>query len=224
MNVAIACRALARHGLVIGSQGNASERLQHMMLIKASGVTCEKVAVHTHVARVDLADGSYVGVHPSTDAEAHRRVYNRLAHVGGIVHTHSPYATAWACAGWAIPCVSTGQADEFGGDIPLSAYCRIGGAEIGEEIVRLWEQDGRRTAFLIRQHGVFTIGETLETAVKAAVMVEHHARVAWLAQQMRGLWRMSDEEIDANYERYHTDYGQREHAQGDRQPARLGDR
>jgi L-ribulose-5-phosphate 4-epimerase len=217
---------LAKAGLVIGAQGNASERIQHMMMIKASGVACDKVAVHSHIARVDLADGSWAGhLTPSTDAETHRFIYNHLHHVNGIVHTHSPYATAWAVAGWAIPCISTGQADEFGGDIPLTEYCRIGGAEIGEEILRLWEHDGRRTAFLIRQHGVFTIGTTLEAAVKYAVMVEHHAHIAYLAQRMTGLKVIPKKEADANWERYHTSYGQpREHVEGDREPARAGDR
>lgn len=226
MNVAIACRALAKSGLVIGSQGNASERFSHQMMIKASGVACEKVTTPKGVVLVDLADGSWhaFGPKPSTDAEAHRYLYKHLPHVNGIVHTHSPYATAFAVAGWAIPCCSTAQSDVFGGDIPCSEYCPIGGDDIGKEIARLYNFDVRRRSFLIRQHGVFAIGETLEEAVNAAVMTEHFAHVMWLAGRMTGLKVVPKAEIDANYTRYHTSYGQREHSQGDPEPARSGDR
>jgi L-ribulose-5-phosphate 4-epimerase len=206
MNVVEACRTLAREGLVKGSQGNASERIGAVMLIKPSGASCAQTKFACSVL---LQDGDVrEKCTPSTDAPAHRALYNAIPEIKGVVHTHSPYATAWASAGWAIPCVTTGQSDAFGGDIPISGFCEIGGEEIGREIVRMWEHDQRRTAFLIRGHGVFTIGRTLDAAVKSAVMVEHCAHVTWLAQQMRGLYRLAQVEIDANYKRYHENYGQ----------------
>jgi hypothetical protein len=103
--------------------------------------------------------------------------------VGGVVHTHSTYATAWAARGEPVPCVLTAMADEFGGEIPVGPFALIGGDEIGRGIVATL--DGHRSpAVLMRSHGVFTIGGTPVDAVKAAVMCEDAARTVHIARAL----------------------------------------
>jgi L-ribulose-5-phosphate 4-epimerase len=122
----------------------------------------------------------------------------------GVVHTHSNYATAFAAVGRSIPVVLTAIADEFGCEIPCAPYARIGGQQIGRTIV---EHIGPSLAVLMRQHGVFTIGSSVEKALKAAVMVEDIAKTVWLALQIGEIEELPAEEIAANYERYSTRYG-----------------
>jgi L-ribulose-5-phosphate 4-epimerase len=158
---------------------------------------------------VDL-DGEVVEgeLAPSSDTATHAYVYRALERVGGIVHTHSTYATAWAVHGVAIPCALTGQADEFGGDIPVGRFARIGGEEIGVGIVDTL-RESRSRAVLMRSHGVFTIGADARDALKAAVMCEDAARTTLLARTLGELPRLPQEDIDALYDRYQNVYGQR---------------
>jgi L-ribulose-5-phosphate 4-epimerase len=177
------------------------------MVIKPSGVAFEdltpegmcEVDVHTLVSR-----GTSV---VSSDTATHAFIYREMAHVGGIVHTHSPYATAWAAVGRDVPCVLTAMADEFGGPIPCAAFALIGGEEIGREVVRVLAGH-RSPAVLLRQHGVFTIGATPRDAVKAAVMCEDVARTAFLAHQLGTPEAIAPHHVDALHERYRTAYGQ----------------
>jgi L-ribulose-5-phosphate 4-epimerase len=125
----------------------------------------------------------------------------------GVAHTHSPYATAWAAQGLAIPCVLTAMADEFGGDIPIGPFARIGGEEIGIAIVETLA-DSRSPAVLMRSHGVFTIGATARDALKAAVMCEDVARTVMLARTLGALTRLDQPDIDALHDRYQNVYGQ----------------
>jgi L-ribulose-5-phosphate 4-epimerase len=122
-----------------------------------------------------------------------------------MVHTHSTFATAWAAAGKPIPAVLTAICDEFGGPIPVGAYARIGGDEIGQEILR---SIGNSPAILMKNHGVFTIGKTPEAAVKAAVMVEDVARTVFYALQLGQLEEIPAEEIARAHRRYLEEYGQ----------------
>ena len=103
--------------------------------------------------------------------------------VGGVVHTHSTYATAWAARGEPIPCVLTAMADEFGGEIPVGPFALIGDDAIGRGIVETLAGH-RSPAVLMRNHGVFTIGADARAAVKAAVMCEDVARTVHLARQL----------------------------------------
>ena len=141
---------------------------------------------------------------PSSDTASHAYVYRHRPDVMGVVHTHSNYATAFAAVGRSIPVVLTAIADEFGCEIPCAPYARIGGQEIGKTIV---EHIGPSLAVLMRQHGVFTIGPSVEKALKAAVMVEDIAKTVWLALQIGEIEELPAEEIAANYERYSTRYG-----------------
>lgn len=198
--------ALPANHLVRWTSGNVSGRdpATGLVVIKPSGVLFEELAPE-NMAIVDL-EGNVVeaALGPSTDTAAHLSIYKHRADVNGIVHTHSNYATAFAAVGKAIPVCLTAIADEFGTEIPCAGYVRIGDQEIGEEIAR---QIGKSVAILMKQHGVFTIGATVQKALKAAVMVEDIAKTVWLAMQIGQIEELPAEEITANYERYQNRYG-----------------
>jgi len=201
---------LVRGGLAVWTMGNLSARVpgEKLIVIKPSGVRYDELTPESMVV-VDLDANVVEGeLAPSSDTATHAYVYRALAHVGGIVHTHSTYATAWAAHGLAIPCALTGQADEFGGDIPVGPFARIGGEEIGVGIVATL-RESRSRAVLMRSHGVFTIGADAREALKAAVMCEDAARTALLARTLGELPRLDQADIDALYDRYQNVYGQR---------------
>jgi L-ribulose-5-phosphate 4-epimerase len=201
---------LVANGLVAWTSGNVSARVPdtELMAIKASGVAYDALTPEAIVVcdlHGELVEGELA---PSSDAATHAYVYRHLPQVGGVAHTHSPYATAWAARAEPIPCVLTAMADEFGGDIPVAPFALIGGEEIGREIVDTLESS-RSPAVLMRNHGVFTLGEGPRDAVKAAVMCEDVARTVHLARSLGPIERLARESIDALYERYQTVYGQR---------------
>ncbi|MFZ0162388.1 MAG: class II aldolase/adducin family protein, partial [Trebonia sp.] len=131
-----------------------------------------------------------------------------MPEVGGVVHTHSRYATAWAARGEPIPCVLTAMADEFGGEIPVGPFAPIGGDEIGRAVVETLAGH-RSPAVLLRSHGVFTVGDTARDAVKAAVMCEDVAATVHLAVSRGELDPLPQDQVDALHRRYKTEYGQR---------------
>jgi L-ribulose-5-phosphate 4-epimerase len=179
-----------------------------LIVIKPSGVGYDELTASSMVV-VDLHGKVVEGeLSPSSDTATHAYVYRAMDSVGGVVHTHSPYATAWAAHGVAIPCVLTGQADEFGGDIPVGPFARIGGEEIGVGIVETLT-GSRSPAVLMRSHGVFAIGASARDAVKAAVMCEDAARTVLLARTLGELTRLQQADIDALHDRYQNVYGQR---------------
>jgi L-ribulose-5-phosphate 4-epimerase len=128
--------------------------------------------------------------------------------VGGIVHTHSTYASAWAARAEPVPCVLTAMADEFGGEIPVGPFAIIGDDSIGRGIVETL-RGHRSPAVLMQNHGVFTIGRDARAAVKAAVMCEDVARTVHIARSLGELVAIEPRYIDALYRRYQNDYGQR---------------
>jgi L-ribulose-5-phosphate 4-epimerase len=201
---------LPRHGLVVWTSGNVSARVpgEDLMVIKASGVPYEDLTPEAIVV-CDL-DGALVEgeLSPSSDAATHAYVYRHRPDVGGVAHTHSPYATAWAARGEAIPCVLTAIADEFGGEIPIGPFARIGDEEIGRGIVETLAGH-RSPAVLMRSHGVFTIGAGARDAIKAAVMCEDAARTVHLARELGDPIPLTREDIDALHHRYQRAYGQR---------------
>jgi L-ribulose-5-phosphate 4-epimerase len=148
------------------------------------------------------------GLSPSSDTATHAYIYRHMPSVGGVVHTHSRYATAWAARGEAIPCVITAMADEFGGEIPVGPFALIGGDEIGRGVVATLTGH-RSPAVLMRSHGVFTIGGTALDAVKAAVMCEDVARTVHLARAYGEPAPLPAEAVDALHARYKNHYGQR---------------
>jgi L-ribulose-5-phosphate 4-epimerase len=201
---------LLANGLVAWTSGNVSARVPgtDLMVIKPSGVSYAELAPELMVV-CDL-DGARVAgeLRPSSDTASHAYIYRHMPHVGGVVHTHSRYATAWAARGEPIPCVLTAMADEFGGEIPAGPFAPIGGEEIGRAVVATLSGH-RSPAVLLRSHGVFTIGATARDAVKAAVMCEDVACTVHLARLHGELRQLPDDQIDALYQRYQTEYGQR---------------
>jgi L-ribulose-5-phosphate 4-epimerase len=200
---------LVRSGLVAWTSGNVSARVpgSALMVIKPSGVSYDALNPESMVV-CDL-DGRRVEgrFRPSSDTASHAYIYRQMPGVGGVVHTHSPYATAWAARGEAIPCVITGMADEFGGEIPVGPFALIGGEQIGKAVVATLTGH-RSPAVLLKSHGVFTIGATARQAVKAAVMCEDVARTVHLARALGEVQPLQPGQIDALYRRYQREYGQ----------------
>lgn len=207
---------LVRHGLVVWTGGNISARVPgaELMVIKPSGVsyddlTAESMVVcdlHGNVVEGDLA--------PSSDTAAHAYIYRHLP-VGGVVHTHSTYAVAWAARGEPVPCVLTAMADEFGGPIPIAPFVLIGDDAIGRVVVDALH-DSRSPAVLVTNHGPFTVGADARAAVKAAVMCEDVCRTVHIARQLGEPLSIADADVAQLFDRYQNVYGQ--HPQEPRTP------
>ena len=200
---------LTRWQLVAWTAGNVSARVpgRDLLVIKPSGVSYDELSAESMVV-CDL-DGTLVeGEHaPSSDTAAHAYVYKHMPEVGGVVHTHSTYATAWAARGEAIPCVLTMVADEFGGDIPVGPFALIGDDSIGRGIVETLRAS-RSKAVLMQNHGPFTVGKDARAAVKAAVLLEDVARTVHVARQLGDPLPIAQQDVDALHDRYQNVYGQ----------------
>ena len=199
---------LPKNALVAWTSGNVSARVGEKMLIKPSGVTFEDLTPESLVLTDLQAQVLEGDLSPSSDTATHAYIYRHLPEVGGIVHTHSPYATAWAANAREIPCFLTAMADEFGGPIPCGNFALIGGEQIGAEVVRVLKGH-RSPAIILQNHGVFTIGHTPRAALKAAVMAEDVARTAFLATQLGNPVPFAQADIDSLYDRYTNVYGQK---------------
>jgi L-ribulose-5-phosphate 4-epimerase len=204
---------LPRWQLVVWTAGNVSQRVrvpagagEDLFVIKPSGVSYDQLSPDAMVV-CDL-DGRLVDGDrsPSSDTAAHAYVYRHLPHVGGVVHTHSTYATAWAARGEPVPCVLTMMADEFGGPVPVGPFALIGDDSIGRGIVETL-RGSRSPAVLMRNHGPFTIGPDATAAVKAAVMVEEVARTVHIARQLGEPVPIPQPDVDRLYDRYQHVYG-----------------
>ncbi|WP_432456902.1 L-ribulose-5-phosphate 4-epimerase [Cellulomonas iranensis] len=207
---------LPRWGLVVWTAGNVSQRVvvdpagpseRDLLVIKPSGVTYDELTPESMVVcdlDANLVEGDRA---PSSDTAAHAYVYTHMPHVGGVVHTHSTYATAWAARAEPVPCVLTMMADEFGGDIPIGPFALIGDDSIGRGIVETL-RESRSPAVLMRNHGPFTIGTDAKAAVKAAVMVEEVARTVHISRQLGEPLPIAQSDIDSLYARYQNVYGQ----------------
>ncbi len=204
---------LPRNQLVVWTAGNVSERVpgEELFVIKPSGVSYDELSPDVMVVCAldgeKIDDGTPAELTPSSDTAAHAYVYRHMPEVGGVVHTHSSYATAWAARREPIPCVLTMIADEFGGDIPIGPFALIGDDSIGRGIVETL-RDSRSPAVLMANHGPFTIGRDARDAVKAAVMVEEVARTVHLARELGNLVPIDAEAIDRLNQRYQNVYGQ----------------
>jgi L-ribulose-5-phosphate 4-epimerase len=198
---------LPKSNLVTWTSGNISARDSETgyVVIKPSGVRYEDLKPE-HMVVVDL-DGKRIEgeLKPSSDTASHLYIYRHRPDVGGVVHTHSPYSTAFAALGKPIPVYLTAMADEFGGPIPCGGFALIGGEQIGQVVI---ESIGDSPAVLLKNHGVFTIGPTAQAAVKAAVMVEDVARTVWIALQLGQPDEIPPEDVAKLHHRYTHDYGQ----------------
>jgi L-ribulose-5-phosphate 4-epimerase len=200
---------LPRNGLVVWTSGNLSARVPdaELMVIKPSGVPYDELTPDAMVVCDLEGTPDEDGLAPSSDAATHGYIYRHLPDVGGIVHTHSPYATAWAVRGEPIPCVMTAIADEFGGEIPVGPFALIGDEEIGRGVVETLESH-RSSAVLMRGHGVFALGGGPREALGSAVMCEEAARIVHVARSMGPIAPLDPDSIDALYHRYQKVYGQ----------------
>ena len=204
---------LTRYGLVVWTGGNVSGRVPgaDLFVIKPSGVEYDDLTPENQIL-CDLDGDVIPGTpgserSPSSDTAAHAYVYRNMPDVGGVVHTHSTYGTAWAARGEAIPCVITAMADEFGGGIPIGPFAIIGDESIGRGIVETLTGH-RSRAVLMQNHGVFTIGKNAKDAVKAAVMAEDVAKTVHLSRQLGEAIPIPQTAIDSLFDRYQNVYGQ----------------
>ena len=213
---------LPKHNLVTFTWGNVSaiDRATGLVVIKPSGVSYETMTADDMVV-VDL-DGSVVEgtLNPSSDTPTHLELYKAWPEIGGVVHTHSRWATTFAQAGLAIPALGTTHADDFFGDIPVSR--RMTPQEIAGEYEKetgtvILDTVGRNAmdvpAVLVHSHGPFAWGKDAMEAVHKAVVLEEVAFMAWHAMQLNpGLGRMQQALLDKHFLRKHGKnayYGQR---------------
>lgn len=198
---------LPRNNLVVWTGGNVSARDAEtgLVVIKPSGVRYEELRSE-HMVVLDL-DGTKIEgeLKPSSDTASHLYIYKHRPDVGGVVHTHSAYATAFAAVNRPIPVVLTAIADEFGGPIPCGGFALIGDQSIGKVVV---ESIGKSPAVLLKNHGVFTIGQDAWSAVKAAIMTEDNAKTVWLAMQIGVPDEIPPEDVEKLHSRYTHIYGQ----------------
>jgi L-ribulose-5-phosphate 4-epimerase len=199
---------LPKTGLVTMHSGNVSavDRQKGKVYIKPSGIDYDELTPDK-VVEVDLFTGmvSPGNLRPSVDLPHHIYLYHNLPEVGGIVHTHSNYATAFAACLKPIPLVLTAIADEFGSEIPCTPYVDNEDSHIGETIVAHRNQ---APAILLGNHGVFAWGPSATSALKAAVMTEDTAKTVHLAMQIGTPIPLLPEEAAKWYDRYHNRYGQ----------------
>lgn len=198
---------LPKNNLVVWTGGNVSARDPEtgLIVIKPSGVRYEELRPEHMV--VLNPDGEIVegNLKPSSDTASHLYIYKHRADVGGVVHTHSAYATAFAAVNKPIPVVLTAIADEFGGPIPCGGFALIGDEAIGKVVL---ESIGSSPAVLLKNHGVFTIGKDAKSAVKAAIMTEDNAKTVWLAMQIGVPDEIPAEDVERLHHRYTHVYGQ----------------
>jgi L-ribulose-5-phosphate 4-epimerase len=198
---------LPKNNLVAWTGGNLSGRdpQSGLMVIKPSGIRYECLTPDNMV--IVNMDGKVVEgkLKPSSDTYAHLYIYRHRPEIYGVVHTHSTFATAFAAVNRPIPAVLTAICDEFGGPIPCGGYAKVGGDEIGREVIR---SIGDSPAILMKNHGAFTIGKTPEAALKAAVMLEDVARSVFYALQLGQPDEIPAEEVARARRRYVEEYGQ----------------
>ena len=202
-------RELPKQGLVTMTSGNASGRDPDTgyVVIKPSGMEYDAMQPEDMVivdAEGKVVEGAW---RPSVDLAEHLYLYRYRPELGGIIHTHSNYATSFAALGRAIPVYLTAIADEFGAEIPCSRFASNEGDQIGKALV---EAMGRGPAVLLKNHGVWTFGSTPAAALKAAVMVEDVAKTCHLALLLGTPDSLPPEEAEKWWDRYHGCYGQQE--------------
>lgn len=200
-------REIFRAGLVTMHSGNASgiDRARGVVIIKPSGIDYETMRP-SDLVLTDLGGRKVKGKwKPSVDLPHHLYIYKHRPEIGGIIHTHSNYATSFALLGRPIPACLTAIADEFGGEIPCAPYADNVSDHIGEAIVRFM---GNSPAVLLARHGAFAFGPSPRAALKAAVMLEDVAKTVHLAWLLGEPKPLPEEEIRKWFDRYHSTYGQ----------------
>ncbi|HTB10624.1 MAG TPA: L-ribulose-5-phosphate 4-epimerase [Bryobacteraceae bacterium] len=201
-------QGIFKAGLVTMHSGNASgiDRARGLVVIKPSGMDYDKMRPSDMVV-TDLKGKSIDNKwRPSVDLPHHLYLYKNRPDIGGVIHTHSNYATSFALLGRSIPAYLTAIADEFGGEIPCVPYIDNHGDNIGQAILK---HIGTSPAVLLANHGAFAIGKTPRDALKAAVMLEDVAHTCHLALLKGDPQPLPAEEVKKWFDRYRTSYGQK---------------
>ena len=207
---------LPKYGLVTFTWGNVSgiDREKGLFVIKPSGVDYDKLTPDSMVVvnlEGEVVEGDY---RPSSDTPTHVVLYNRFQEIGGVVHTHSPWATSWAQAGRGIPCYGTTHADYLYGQVPCvrtltkeeieTAYEKNTGVLIADEFERLAVDYIATPAVLCKNHGPFTWGKDAKEAVHNAVVLEEVAKMAARCEQIDPKVNPAPQELqDKHYYRKH---------------------
>ena len=216
---------LVKHNLVVFTWGNVSgiDREKGLVVIKPSGVEYDRLAPEDMVV-VDLATGKVVEgtLNPSSDTPTHLAIYRAFGDVGGVVHTHSTYATAWAQAGLDIPNIGTTHADYFRASIPCTedmTEAEVKGAyelETGHVIVRRFRGAGlnpvHTPGVLVKNHGPFSWGRDAAGAVYNAVVMEQVAKMAFISLTLNPRTTMNPLLVEKHFLRKHGPgayYGQK---------------
>lgn len=205
---------LVKHGLVLFTWGNASaidDNREHIV-IKPSGVDYDSMKPSDMVV-VRMSDGQAIegGLKPSSDTPTHLELYRHFDGVGGVVHTHSTYATAWAQAGVDIPILGTTQADYFYGDVPCTRSMTAEEIENGYEkktgsvIIERFEElkPLEVPGVITKNHGPFAWGKDVDYAVYHAVVLEEIAKMAFIAKQVNPAATMNNHLTEKHYQRKH---------------------
>lgn len=207
---------LPKYHLVTFTWGNVSgiDREKGLFVIKPSGVDYDKLTPDSMVVvnlEGEVVEGDY---RPSSDTPTHVVLYNRFQEIGGVVHTHSPWATSWAQAGRGIPCYGTTHADYLYGQVPCvrtltkeeieTAYEKNTGVLIADEFERLAVDYLATPAVLCKNHGPFTWGKDAKEAVHNAVVLEEVAKMAARCEQINPKVNPAPQELqDKHYYRKH---------------------
>ena len=216
---------LVKHNLVVFTWGNVSgiDREKGLVVIKPSGVEYDRLTPEDMVV-VDLATGNVVegNLNPSSDTPTHLAIYRAFGDVGGVVHTHSTYATAWAQAGLDIPNIGTTHADYFRASIPCTedmTEAEVKGAyelETGHVIVRRFQEAGlnpvHTPGVLVKNHGPFSWGRDAAGAVYNAVVMEQVAKMAFISFTLNPRTTMNPLLVEKHFLRKHGPgayYGQK---------------
>ena len=198
---------MSSHKLVCLTSGNISARDMKtgLVVIKPSGVPYDELSPQKMVVVDENGQRIWGEYKPSSDTASHLYIYSRMKEIHGIVHSHSPYATAFASAGLPIPVLFSETAEEFGGEIPCTDFVLIGDEAIGKQVVKFAE---KTHAAVLKKHGVFTVGETARKALDLAILAENSAYIAWLGKALGAHEPILDTEIEKLYYRQQNIYGQ----------------
>lgn len=199
--------SLMEEKLVMWTSGNASAKdpKTNLVVIKPSGVSYDKLSPDNLVV-VDLNGKIIEGeLKPSVDMATHLYIYRNMPDVNSVIHTHSTYASAFAATGKEIPVCLTAMADFFGSNIPLGDLVLIGEEEIGKEIVN---KIGNSKAIIMKNHGPFTIGASVNEALKAAVFLEEGAKTLIMAKILGEPQPIPEHTVDKLHKNYIEKYGQ----------------
>jgi L-ribulose-5-phosphate 4-epimerase len=197
---------LEKYGLVAYTSGNVSVKINNHVIIKPSGIPYDELKAEDMVV-LDMEGNTVEGkLKPSVDSATHLYLYKNLPDVGSIIHTHSPYASAFALLSQPIPVYSTAHADVFGIQVPVSNYAPVGSEAIGKAVIEVVNQ---AKAVLLSKHGVIVMGKDINETIRKAIFLEEVAQTAYLARTIGNLEPLDEKEAKRLYEFHHSNYGQK---------------